>query len=558
MKAEAKNINLKFQVEESEKQTYGNIITLNYAESISKLFKGKMVLYLPKEQEIDVLNLHGKNISIEIQIRENHENTFTSRRFISGIITSVNILDYYHPEESLLQKNQNFLQKMKETSWWKIGGHALSSTIPGMALAKVLTECALDKNIAGANDGTRSSIIEQFACNYFCYELTIEPKLYLLSLSQALNRVFYKDEGINLIDDVIKVILDKYNIEADLKTIEGKDKMQVKSCVQYNETDLEFIERVLTSCNLCYYFIHKQDRHAIVISNNSYLNKCQKIQHGKDSLNKFTDYFNQITVGYNSVSMQNAFSNQVNDLAQNVESTIISNNHSGDFSNNDSNHEESIKYNDLIKGQVFPEILITREGSAPAAVVGGILNLDGESFNKYKNKNYLIYQNTIQISEAKYITYEDARLRDEITELKKLEQNPSSIDEEANQTHLENLLDLGKQSKLVINQELIGIKQGSLCTPCKIAATKNALIVEHAAIICEDKIQNQKNFNDFLNKGYIYVKLLSWDDKHSKVKAFLSTPTNASLKPGNKVNVRFVQKNESEEIAFISNLPLLL
>ena len=552
MKAEAKNINLKFKIEGFKNQAYGKIVTLTYAESISKLFKAKMVLYLPKDQEIDVINLNGKNISLDIQIRENHEKNFTSRRFISGIITSVNILDYYQHEENLLQRNQNFLQKIKETSWWKIGGHALSA-IPGIGFAKVLTECALDKNIAGASEGTRSSITEQFACNYFCYAITIEPKLNLLNLSIPLNKVFYKDEGINLIDDVIKVILDKYDIDVDLKTIEDKDKMHVESCVQYNETDLEFVERILTSCNLCYYFIHKQDEHTMVISNNSYLNKCQKIQHAKDSLNKFTDYFNQITIGYNTVFARPF--NQVNNFAQNVQNNVISDDSNRNQSNNNSSEDENIEYKELIKSQIFPEILIAREGSAPAAMAGGILNLDGECFKRYKNRNYLIYQNSLHISETKYITYEDAQLRDEITELKKLEQATNGgIDEDTNQPHLENLLDLGKQSELIISQELIGIKQGYLCTPCKTTGTKNALIIEHSAIICEDEVQNQKNFNEFLDKGYIYVKLSSWDTNHSKVKAFLGTVSHSSLKTGSKVNVRFMQKNESEDIAFISNL----
>lgn len=557
MKSEAKNVNISFTIEGIQKKNYGKIATLSYSEAISQIFKAKAILYLPKEHEIDVTTLNNKNISLEIQIRENNETDFTSRRFISGTITTINILDYHKQGENTLQKNQTFLERMRQTTLWKLGVFALTNTVPGMGFAKTLTEAVLDKNIAGAYTGMAPSIVEQYACNYFCYEITIEPKLYLLNVTQKLNRVFYKPAGINFIDDVIKVILDKSKIKADFSSIKDKDKMHAKSCVQYNETDLEFIERIMSSCNLYYYFTHEKDQNIMVISNSSFLDNCQKIKHGKEVKSKFTDYFNQISISYKSVFVQNpsyTTANEPNHFEETDPQIKVS--HNLEVNSNINNQLGQIEeYHNIEDTKNFSEILVAKEGSSPGVIAGGMIALDGDAFIKYKNKNYLVYQNIMDISETKYITYEDAQLRDEITELKKLEKDSENSEEDKNTTHLEKLLDLDEQSKLSLNQEVIGIKKGSLCTPYKILGLRNALITEHPAIVCDELEQDCDKSDGASKKCYLYVKLLVWDSEHSVVKAFFDPLQTffTSLKPGDNVNIRFVQRNGSEDIAVISN-----
>ena len=93
----------------------------------------------------------------------------------------------------------------------------------------------------------------------FTIKMQIEPRLVLLGRDLK-----FKQYQKQTASDIIQTILKKHQIKAVFKIKQSLDK--INSIVQYNETSLNFLHRILKRYGLCYYFEHTATNHTMVIS----------------------------------------------------------------------------------------------------------------------------------------------------------------------------------------------------------------------------------------------------------------------------------------------------
>ncbi|WP_318556901.1 type VI secretion system tip protein TssI/VgrG [Geobacter anodireducens] len=104
---------------------------------------------------------------------------------------------------------------------------------------------------------------------YDLYHAHIVPALWFLSLEQDCRVFQFKN-----VQDIVAEILEESNITSDRYrfALSREDRLR-KFCVQYRETDLNFVSRLLEEEGIFYFFEHYEDKHVIVFSdtNSGYL-----------------------------------------------------------------------------------------------------------------------------------------------------------------------------------------------------------------------------------------------------------------------------------------------
>lgn len=84
----------------------------------------------------------------------------------------------------------------------------------------------------------------------YCTRLTLRPRLYLATLHRH-SRIF---EHLNVLDIVQKIIVNY--LPAKIAQNLFQDYPKIDYCVQYQETDFEFLSRILAKAGISYYFEH--------------------------------------------------------------------------------------------------------------------------------------------------------------------------------------------------------------------------------------------------------------------------------------------------------------
>ncbi|MDC0612212.1 type VI secretion system tip protein VgrG [Vibrio sp.] len=95
------------------------------------------------------------------------------------------------------------------------------------------------------------------------YSVTLVPSLERLSLRHN-SRSFQQ----KTVPEILSVLLQEMNI-SDYSFAVKKDCAQREFCVQYRETDLEFFHRLAAEEGLVYSFVHSEDKHLLLITDNS-------------------------------------------------------------------------------------------------------------------------------------------------------------------------------------------------------------------------------------------------------------------------------------------------
>lgn len=96
---------------------------------------------------------------------------------------------------------------------------------------------------------------------YVRYQATLRPWLWLLTRA-ADCRIFQEKTVV----DIIKEVFDAYTVaDFDVTGLEG-EYTAVPYCVQYRETDFNFISRLMEAEGIYYYFKHEQGRHTMVLA----------------------------------------------------------------------------------------------------------------------------------------------------------------------------------------------------------------------------------------------------------------------------------------------------
>lgn len=152
--------------------------------------------------------------------------------------------------------------------------HLTLATQNNVALDEVIDkEAVLSVDHQG---GTRyfHGVVREFTSlgmdgGYDLYHAHIVPALWFLSLEQDCRVFQFKN-----VQDIVAEILEESNITSDRYrfALSREDRLR-KFCVQYRETDLNFVSRLLEEEGIFYFFEHYEDKHVIVFSdtNSGYL-----------------------------------------------------------------------------------------------------------------------------------------------------------------------------------------------------------------------------------------------------------------------------------------------
>jgi len=139
---------------------------------------------------------------------------------------------------------------------------------------EVVMEDFLDKKglltiIYGASKRYFHGIVREGTClgdngDYSILHVHLVPSLWLLSLEQDC-RIFQNTN----VPDIVRTVMEESGIRSDCIRLALKDKERKREyCVQYRETDLNFVTRLLEEEGIFYFFEHYEDRHVIVFGDN--------------------------------------------------------------------------------------------------------------------------------------------------------------------------------------------------------------------------------------------------------------------------------------------------
>ncbi len=120
------------------------------------------------------------------------------------------------------------------------------------------------------NDRYLHGILRQFVQNgskgrFYFYEAEVIPTFWLLSLEQDC-RIFQNKK----VEDIIKQVLQEGGITGDRSNFRLQGKYPEREyCVQYRETDLDFISRLCEEEGIFYFFEHAKDKHVLVFGDST-------------------------------------------------------------------------------------------------------------------------------------------------------------------------------------------------------------------------------------------------------------------------------------------------
>ncbi len=120
------------------------------------------------------------------------------------------------------------------------------------------------------NDRHLHGVLRQFIQNgskgrFYFYEAEVIPTLWLLSLEQDC-RIFQNKK----VEDIIKQVLQEGGITGDRFNFRLQGKYPEREyCVQYRETDLDFISRLCEEEGIFYFFEHAKDKHVLVFGDST-------------------------------------------------------------------------------------------------------------------------------------------------------------------------------------------------------------------------------------------------------------------------------------------------
>lgn len=135
-----------------------------------------------------------------------------------------------------------------------------AATIVGKAVTVTL-------EVEGASKRYINGICSRFVQSGFdqdfaVYEAEVVPKLWLLTLSR--NRKIYQAKGV---DAIVKEVLGDFGITFSSKLT--KTYAALDYCVQYDETALEFISRLMERAGIFYFFTFTSSAHTLVLGDAS-------------------------------------------------------------------------------------------------------------------------------------------------------------------------------------------------------------------------------------------------------------------------------------------------
>ncbi|MCQ9489212.1 contractile injection system protein, VgrG/Pvc8 family, partial [Enterobacter cloacae] len=103
------------------------------------------------------------------------------------------------------------------------------------------------------------SAVELTGTRYAVYQLTVEPDLWPMKRDRNL-RIF---QG-QTVPQIVKTLLGEHQVNVEDK-LTGSYRVW-DYCVQYQESSLDFISRLMELEGIAYYFSHEADKHTLVLT----------------------------------------------------------------------------------------------------------------------------------------------------------------------------------------------------------------------------------------------------------------------------------------------------
>ncbi|QYF95736.1 type VI secretion system tip protein VgrG [Massilia sp. PAMC28688] len=97
--------------------------------------------------------------------------------------------------------------------------------------------------------------------DFTCYEATVHPWLWLLTRSS--NCRIFQDQTV---PDIVKEVCEAYGGVVALTASLSGEYPALPYCVQYRETDFNFVCRLLEGAGIYFYFTHTADKHTMVLA----------------------------------------------------------------------------------------------------------------------------------------------------------------------------------------------------------------------------------------------------------------------------------------------------
>ncbi|WP_105609703.1 type VI secretion system Vgr family protein, partial [Cronobacter sakazakii] len=134
----------------------------------------------------------------------------------------------------------------------RAAGQPVTVTIPTQALMT-------PRYLNGKVTRVAVSAVELSGTRYAAYELTVEPDLWPMQRDRNL-RIF---QG-QTVPQIVKTLLGESRVNME-ERLSGSYRVW-EYCVQYQESSLDFISRLLELEGIAYHFRHEQDRHTLVLT----------------------------------------------------------------------------------------------------------------------------------------------------------------------------------------------------------------------------------------------------------------------------------------------------
>lgn len=257
---------------------------------------------------------------------------------------------------------------------------------------------------------TRHGNLQQATTPIYGYQLEIRPKLWLLT-RQFRSKVYYPDKTVR---DIVEQVLDdhsvkgKWEIAGDLPTREY--------VVQYNETDYQFIRRLLEDEGICFYFDQEQGK---VIFSNKPSGHCDcrpipdaryveevspRYQFGKQEFIRDFSYEEEIASGAMALHHYNYETSQIRLLSENESSECpsASNLETYEHSQNFVDMSEGDCYADLRQEMHFGQGKLGRgSGSCRSLEAGYVVNIS-DHFRSELNGRWLLVTTLITAEQGHF------------------------------------------------------------------------------------------------------------------------------------------------------------
>jgi type VI secretion system secreted protein VgrG len=171
-------------------------------------------------------------------------------------------------DDVLLFSSMNGSEQLGRLSEYRV---QLLSTDSNLKIADVLGKpmsVGLDLNSSGEQRHFHG-IVTRFRSTgwegeFAGYEATIHPGLWLLT--RASNCRIFQDKSV---PDIVKDVCGAYGDMVALSLSLSGDYSPLPYCVQYRETDFNFVCRLLEDVGIYYYFTHDADRHTMVLADSN-------------------------------------------------------------------------------------------------------------------------------------------------------------------------------------------------------------------------------------------------------------------------------------------------